>query len=210
MENYEPIVPLHLVNAEYDDFIGVYKNFVSADLCDEIVEKFDERLNISVSTNDVWKSDKQFAGAKLGKLGRSDTCLLLETFDKNLTEHVSQYIQACVLHYVDQYDILQREVLYSPHYKLQKTVPGGGYHVWHYEAGNIDTGTRIISWMVYLNDLPSGEGETEFFYQRRRINPSKGTIVIFPAQFTHTHRGLTVLSQDKYILTGWFYRAPKS
>jgi hypothetical protein len=86
MENYEPIVPLHLVNAEYNDFIGVYKNFVSADLCDEIVEKFDERLNISVSTNDVWKSDKQFAGAKLGKLGRSDTCLLLETFDKNLTE----------------------------------------------------------------------------------------------------------------------------
>jgi hypothetical protein len=27
---------------------------------------------------------------------------------------------------------------------------------------------------------------------------------IFPAAFTHTHRGNPVYSKDKYIATGWF------
>ena len=207
---HEPIVPLEYINGEYDDFIGLYKNFVNAELCDEIIEKFEDRMNISVSSPMIWKSDTQFSNYKLGKLGRSDVALLLETFDKELTQHVGQYLQAGILHYVDTYDALRKENMYSPNFKLQKTSPGGGYHVWHYESASIDTSNRVLAWMIYLNDMPSGEGETEFFYQKRRINPTKGTMLIWPAHFTHLHRGLTVLTEDKYILTGWFIRAPKT
>jgi hypothetical protein len=60
--------------------------------------------------------------------------------------------------------------------------------------------------MIYLNDMPDGEAETEFFHQRRRIKPTAGTVVIWPAGFTHTHKGNTVLTQDKYILTGWYIK----
>ena len=56
--------------------------------------------------------------------------------------------------------------------------------------------------MLYLNSVTEG-GETEFLYQKRRIKPQQGRLVIFPAGFTHTHRGNPPLSGDKYILTSW-------
>ena len=56
--------------------------------------------------------------------------------------------------------------------------------------------------MFYLNDVQEG-GETEFFYQDLKIKPKKGTMVIAPAGFTHTHRGNKPISNDKYILTSW-------
>ena len=36
-----------------------------------------------------------------------------------------------------------------------------------------------------------------------RVKPKQGTLVIWPAAFTHTHRGNPPLSNDKYIVTGW-------
>jgi len=41
-------------------------------------------------------------------------------------------------------------------------------------------------------------------YQKRRVKPEQGTICIFPAGFTHVHRGNPPLSGDKYIATGWY------
>ena len=63
--------------------------------------------------------------------------------------------------------------------------------------------------MIYLNDVPDGEGETEFLYQRRRIKPTKGTVVIFPAGYTHVHKGNTMFTTDKYILTGWYIKTAR-
>ena len=61
--------------------------------------------------------------------------------------------------------------------------------------------------MIYLNDIDDG-GETEFLYQKRRIKPQKGTVVIFPAGMTHVHKGNLVMGeQTKYIVTGWYIKA---
>ena len=40
--------------------------------------------------------------------------------------------------------------------------------------------------------------------------PPKGRLVIWPAGFTHPHRGNAVYDKDKYIATGWFefYESP--
>ena len=57
--------------------------------------------------------------------------------------------------------------------------------------------------MLYLNDIPEGEGETEFLWQGLRVQPKAGTMLIWPAFYTHTHRGNAVYSCSKYIATGW-------
>ena len=66
-----------------------------------------------------------------------------------------------------------------------------------------DSMERILAWMFYLNDIELG-GETEFLHQRLRIKPEKGKCVLFPASFTHCHRGNPPLAATKYIVTGWF------
>ncbi|MFY8273773.1 2OG-Fe(II) oxygenase [Pseudoalteromonas sp. SSDWG2] len=82
----------------------------------------------------------------------------------------------------------------------------GGYPYWHSEVypqnGHNEALHRVLLFMFYLNDVTEG-GETEFFYQNKKIAPKRGTMVIAPAYFTHTHRGNKPLSNDKYILTSW-------
>jgi len=86
--------------------------------------------------------------------------------------------------------------------KLQKSLPGQGYHIWHCENDGTRNNNRLLAVMLYLNNVEEG-GETEFLYQKVRIKPKKNRVVVWPAYFTHTHRGNQPLSGEKYILTGW-------
>ena len=64
---------------------------------------------------------------------------------------------------------------------------------------------RALVYSAYLNTIEEA-GETEFLYQRTRIPPKENTMIIWPAGFTHTHRGNVVYgNKSKYIITGWFY-----
>jgi len=82
----------------------------------------------------------------------------------------------------------------------------GGYPHWHSEQYPQSQSTealhRVALYMFYLNDVEEG-GETEFYYQGRVLRPSKGSMVIAPAGFTHSHRGNVPISNDKYIATSW-------
>ena len=55
---------------------------------------------------------------------------------------------------------------------------------------------------LYLNDNFDG-GETEFLYQNRREEAREGDVLIFPAGFTHTHRGNPPIGGTKYLITSW-------
>ena len=91
----------------------------------------------------------------------------------------------------------------NPDIKLQKTLPGEGYHAWHCEVSDIPSSRRFLLCMLYLNDVNEG-GETEFLYQHKRIKPVKRRVVICPTAFTHTHRGNPPLGNTtKYMINGW-------
>lgn len=90
---------------------------------------------------------------------------------------------------------------------LQKYLAGSGaYHHWHSEVypqnASCESLHRVLLFMYYLNDVAEG-GETEFYYQNRKIAPQAGRLVIAPAGFTHTHKGHVARSGDKYIATSW-------
>ena len=56
------------------------------------------------------------------------------------------------------------------------------------------------AWMIYLNDAESG---TEFPYQEIVLQPKQGLCAVWPAYWTHPHKGVTPNRGDKYIATGW-------
>jgi hypothetical protein len=82
----------------------------------------------------------------------------------------------------------------------------GGYPYWHCELYprdvNAETLHRTLLWTIYLNE-EFLDGETEFFYQRKKVNPKTGSVLIAPTAFTHTHRGNRPIDGDKYIATSW-------
>ncbi|MCC5855314.1 MAG: 2OG-Fe(II) oxygenase [Idiomarina sp.] len=87
----------------------------------------------------------------------------------------------------------------------------GNYNYWHCEVypqkDSVEALHRTLLFMYYLNDVDEG-GTTDFYYQNKQIPPRQGRMVIAPAYFTHTHRGTTPLSDDKYILTSWVLMNP--
>jgi len=92
------------------------------------------------------------------------------------------------------------------------TANEGGYPYWHCETFPKDAGCetlhRVLLWTIYLND-GFAAGETEFLYQRRKIRPRTGSLLLAPTAFTHTHRGNRPEGGDKLIATSWllFQRA---
>ena len=83
--------------------------------------------------------------------------------------------------------------------------PNDGYYDWHTERTTAlpMNQNRHLVYMVYLNDVTDGGG-TEFYHQNLIVQPVKGKSLIWPADWTYTHRGIPSPTQDKYILTGWF------
>lgn len=88
---------------------------------------------------------------------------------------------------------------------IQYYKPGGGFKVFHAERGSTihHVANRHLVFMTYLNDVVDNGG-TEFFYQKIIVQPKKGLTLIWPADWTHTHRGIVSPTQEKYIITGWF------
>jgi hypothetical protein len=192
------------MNVKHDQFIGIYESAYSQEYCTSVIKYFDDMQNAGFSFN---RQNTE----QTPKLNKDDSAVFC---------HSSQIISAngCInicnkfnspfwgeyyKNYADNYSVLQSAGSHgSYHLKIQKTDIGGGYHIWHFESDNRFNSQRILAWMLYLNDVEEG-GETEFLYLHKRIKPKAGTLLIWPAAFTHTHRGNPPLSNTKYIMTGW-------
>ena len=86
-------------------------------------------------------------------------------------------------------------------YNIQYYDEGQGYKVLHCEHENQGYAMyRILAWMFYLNDAQSG---TYFSQQDITLTPKAGDLWVWPAFWTHAHRGVTPNVGDKYIATGW-------
>ena len=111
-------------------------------------------------------------------------------------------IQRYVNSYLDEYSILSRKKFLIYDVKVKKIPDGGGFHAWHYEANNFVYASRVFVVQLFLNDIQEG-GETEFLYIGKRIKSKAGRLIIYPAGFTHTHRGNPPLGQTKYLCSSW-------
>jgi hypothetical protein len=192
--------------SQYNQFIGMYQNVYPDGFCNHVINEF-ERLLISGACSDrqnvegVTKTKKQdyhyFLNMRSHSMSPFNDTGVLDIFWTGL--------QNCFDEYVSEYDILKDYDLRCTSVKIQKTDPGAGYHIWHSEQGRDSDAARCLVYSTYLNDIESA-GETEFLYQQVRIPPKENTAIIWPAAFTHTHRGNVVHgNKSKYIITGWFY-----
>jgi hypothetical protein len=194
--------------AEYQNFIGMYTNVYPDGFCNHMISEF-ERIR-----ERGWCGNRQDS-ENISKTKKNDEFYFLNLKNHVLspfngecsTEIFFEGLQRCYEEYVNEYDILKDLNLKCTSVKIQKTCPGGGYHIWHSEQGNGDSANRALTYILYLNSLDEDSaGETEFLYQRMRVPPQENAMVLWPAGFTHPHRGNAVYgNKPKYIVTGWFY-----
>lgn len=185
-----------------ENFIGIFEDAYPKEYCESVISYFDKAEKAGLAINRQKQGD-------ITKLQKDD--LQVFAHDSINLNYAGELIKPfnevfwgqAYPEYANTFSILKD---YAPHsnytYKIQKTEIGQGYHMWHSESTNKAMSVRILAWTLYLNDVEEG-GETEFLYYPKRIKPKAGTLIIWPAGFTHTHRGNPPISNTKYIVTGW-------
>lgn len=196
-----------------NDHIAIFDNVLSDEFCDEIIDWFEE-IDANVLKSPEEKVLKDSVGVRdgrgsNGRGNRKDISYFADTDRAPFEQKLRGMVNDCAKEYITEYPNLGEGYhLSNRALKIQKTPPHGGYHVWHHEH-SYDDMSRILVWTLYLNDIPEGEGETEFLYQGLKVNPKKGRVCLFPSAYTHLHRGNPPYSCDKYIATGWFNAQPR-
>jgi translation initiation factor 2 beta subunit (eIF-2beta)/eIF-5 len=165
-------------------------------LCDEIIEWF----------NSTDKKGSGFISNHTNDLAKISTDSDLR-FNKDLSIRYCDQIQNIIKKYIEKYKFCD---FYSPwdiidSINIQHYKPTEGFYKWHCEriGSQQPSASRHLVFMTYLNDVTE-DGETEFYYQEVKFQPKKGLTAIWPADWTHTHRGIASMTQDKYIVTGWY------
>ena len=187
----------HKHNQKSDFISGYYLEDTS--ICDKLIELF----NFSPyrqSAGSVGKTNQ------IIKEWKESTDISVPPNDPVLYEYIDQHLQLCLEEYCKQYEYANMVEPYGIFSKtnIQRYLPNQGYFKYHMEInGAPKTVYRHLVYMTYLNDVTDG-GETEWFYQKTKIKPEKGLTVIWPAAWTHTHRGVTSPTQEKFIATGWY------
>lgn len=64
--------------------------------------------------------------------------------------------------------------------------------------------TRDVSIVGYLNEDVEG-GETLFDRQNLKVKPSLGSVLVFPAYYTHPYQTLPVVRGRLYCFTSWLF-----
>jgi hypothetical protein len=186
-----------------DQHIATFENLLDQHECQAIIDHYEnlEKLQLSYSRlelNDSPGHKKQDRAVFV----LSDTGMSV-TPDMGFIHPFLRKFWICYDQFLKNYSVLGDTGKHRIRsMKIQKTLPGEGYHIWHFEADGPMSSDRICAWALFLNTVETG-GETEFLYQSLRASAVQGNLIIWPACYTHVHRGNPPLSGEKYLITGW-------
>ena len=182
----------------FDGFIGIFDNYFEDAYINELINYYNKLDDLH-----LWQ------GAAKPKHLRDDEQLYM--MDPNRIHSVHPHYINYFFHviweqvfpiYKSEFSILDEKKLVGDQLKMKKIKPGGGFHQWHYEALSSHADSKVVC-QIYMNNVEEA-GETEFLYQNKRISPKKNRLLLWPADWTYTHRGNPPIGKkDKYILTTW-------
>ena len=180
-------------------FIKTYDAF-SPEFCERVMADFhhNKKIGATCQRNDKVRKDNQ---QEFNQMDMRNCDLAQEFFD-GLTQYMKAYITELGLQ-----DVLGNT--YCKNMLVQGSIANEfeSYSTWHCESSSLDCSDRAFVYMLYLNDNFEG-GTTEFKYQKHQEKPKQGKLVIWPAGYTHIHRGGMLLSGEKVIATGWGFYLP--
>ena len=178
-------------------FIGA--SFINNKICDDLISYFKKSPHNFKKTGTIGlgQTDKSIKDSMDMHLSGKET---IHPFQEYLKE-----LQKCLLIYQKKFKDVQNLSRFSishEGYCIQYYKTGGGFKAWHNERSNLKQCHRILIFMTYLNTVK--DGGTFFKYQKLKIPAKKGLTLIWPSDWTHTHKGEISKTKEKFIVTGAF------
>ena len=186
---------------EVDEQTFIGGGYMSEEICDGVLNFWNENESLKLPGIVANKETEETEDVEVKKCTQLDVipnAQELTLYNIHLQAILDDYKQKYKwVDFVNTYDIIENMTI--QHYK-----PGEGFYKWHMEQnGYAHTVYRHLVFMTYLNDVENGG--TEFYYfPDLKIQARKGLTLIWPAGWTHTHKGVISDVDEKYIITGWY------
>jgi hypothetical protein len=193
------------MTTKFENFIGEFTSAFTPEFCQDAIDYYEHQNARGFGYT------RQQEKHGTSKLDRDNSTVYFSdslSYDISYSGKITQQVVEAITNifypaYVNQYAILEtasKQAIYQM--KIQKILPGQGFHQWHFESSSRHVSNRLLNYQIYLNDVESG-GETEFLYCQKRVPANCGTLLLYPCNFTHAHRGNPPLTGIKYLLNGW-------
>lgn len=175
------------------------------DLCDELIAYFESNTR---------QQKKGVAGGVVDLEAKNSIDITMSPNEILLSgnEVFKMYFEslfACYQDYAARWPFLsvfENEELHIGSFNIQRYGSGQHFQKIHTERSSLGTLHRLFAWMTYLNDVDSDDGgSTLFSHYDLEIQPKKGLTLIWPAEWTHAHKGNVLRKNSKYIITGWMH-----
>lgn len=178
------------------DFLKEYE--IDIQICKDLIQYFDSHpmKEPGKSGNQLWQPQIKSS---------TDVTLQLEDFEAPAITAYMNALGECLEKYKNEFPSCTDHVNYWHLHgaNIQHYAPTQGYYKWHCEKSSTYNANRHLVFSTYLNTVTDG-GHTEFLHQEKAIEAVEGKTIIFPSDWTYTHKGRVSETQDKYIITGWY------
>tara|TARA_R100000697_G_C5370080_1_gene177047 strand:+ start:48 stop:563 length:516 start_codon:yes stop_codon:yes gene_type:complete len=160
------------------NYIFIQDNFLNDIECDKLIDYYHKNKDKIVTKNNYIFCNMQpnkFFKNKLSKIS---------------SMYIEKYPEANIT-----FDKWYLEELRIKHFK-----PKNSFDNWHSEH-QVSTPLRMLALQIYLSSHKCG---TEF-YRYKTIISKKGRLAVWPAYFTHTHKGQVCPDNlNRFILSGYY------
>ena len=182
-----------------DKYIHVFNNAITTELCDQIIEEYDDPDDWKPGTiNDYEVND--YRKCEVVYLSLNETLERNLKTRKKIDDKLYKIINDLLQQYLKEYDSLG-------YIRIKEDT---GYMLLRYKTGDyvkkhVDTSSeqhRTLSCSLILNDDYDG-GEISFFDGEIIPNLKKGDLLVFPSSFTYPHEVLPVKSGTRYSIITW-------
>jgi hypothetical protein len=185
------------VSFDLRDYIVVFENIVSNELCDEIIEEYNNDSNFIPSTvSDGYRIDIRNSSY----LDMSNSFIIQQNQEKRKT--IDGKLFDCAGEAIKKYSTKFGRVCIQGDsgYTLLRYQEGGFYsqHTDHFLQA-----PRIVSCSFTLND-DFESGEFGFFNRELVYRPPKGSALMFPSNFLYPHEVMPVTKGTRYSIITWF------
>lgn len=181
------------------DYIRVIDDLVSAEICEEIIQLFEQDRMRHHHDGDRYVELDIFAR----RTGASWLPGRLDSW-RPIADQLVQTVNQAMADYRQTWDPL----MMLPNDYAMEGMRVKAYRVnthsfkLHVDQGNRDSAARFLSFLLYLNDNSAG---TEFVRPELYIAARQGRAVIFPPNWQYPHAGLMPTETDKYILSTYLH-----
>ena len=189
----------------HPNFIGSWA-IQPQSVCDELIAYFE--FNKGKQTQGTTAGGKNLNAKNSIDLSVSPNELLLP--ENKCFQNYFTALFKCYADYTEQWPFLKEfaNELHIGRFNIQRYEKGQHFQKVHTERTSISNLHRLFAWMTYLNDVaPQDGGSTVFTHYGLEFQPKKGQTLIWPAEWTHAHKGSLLTDNSKYIITGWMHFA---